>query len=115
MPDKDFPKLPKLPDAEFVKIDGAVFCAMIDKVLFASSIDSSRPHLCGANLSRGTDGRARFVATDGHRLANLWTTLADGVTSSANVIGARTECLTLKDCAVGQHQAGVLASRRGGA
>jgi DNA polymerase-3 subunit beta len=66
----DFPKLPDIHIGRQVKLDGAILCRMIKKVLFAVSRDETRPALNGV-LWHTTEEGLNMVATDGHRLAKI--------------------------------------------
>ncbi len=65
---------PTIPDAEgvsFLEIEAALIGEMIDRTLFATSTDETRYNLNGVYMELLDDGRLRFVATDGHRLATI--------------------------------------------
>lgn len=68
----EYPGLPSSPD-KFLSVEAAIFRTMLDKTLFATSSDESRPHLCGVYVKTilDEDGLQKMlmVATDGHRLS----------------------------------------------
>lgn len=68
----EYPGLPSTPD-KFLSVEASIFRTMLDKTLFATSSDESRPHLCGVYVKTilEEDGMQKMlmVATDGHRLS----------------------------------------------
>lgn len=52
-----------------VSLPGKILGEMIEKTLFATSPDESRPNLSGVYLEAQPSGKLRMVASDGHRLA----------------------------------------------
>jgi DNA polymerase III subunit beta len=52
-------------------IDAAVLGVMIDKTIFAVSPDEARYNLSGVYVESPAAGKARMVATDGHRLSMI--------------------------------------------
>lgn len=52
-----------------LSISAAVLAAMIDKTIFSVSPDEARYNLSGVYLESDEGGKARMVATDGHRLS----------------------------------------------
>lgn len=77
LPPDDFPTLPVVEDSQQVEIPFAGFRRMVSKILFAVSAEESRFQLNGA-LLKLKDGGLELVATDGHRLALVETSLGDG-------------------------------------
>jgi DNA polymerase-3 subunit beta len=74
---KDFPALPLGAGAAggmTIKVAAGTLRDMIDKTIFAVSIDETRFNLSGVYLESG-EGGIRMVATDGHRLAMIERTL----------------------------------------
>ena len=66
--DKDnFPEVPSFKSAP-VKLPSGVFKTLIDRTIFAITLEESRYTLSGAKFMLGKTG-ARMVTTDGHRLA----------------------------------------------
>jgi len=70
LPDRDFPRLPDHREVKLSAVEASDLTDMIGKTVFAASSDETRPHLC-AVLFEVAKGRARMVATDGHRLAKI--------------------------------------------
>lgn len=68
LPARDFPKLPKMSDVVFARVDASVMRDMIAKTFFSVSSDETRSHLNGV-LFECLDDSARMVSTDGHRLS----------------------------------------------
>jgi DNA polymerase-3 subunit beta len=54
-----------------LKVAATVLAAMIDKTLFAVSPDEARYNLSGVYIESPEAGKARMVATDGHRLSKI--------------------------------------------
>lgn len=75
LPAEDFPEVPGFTseqEEEFVRMNGAVVCMMLDKTLYAASTDEARYHLNGVFFETVADNDKRvfrMVATDAHRLA----------------------------------------------
>ncbi len=68
----EYPIFPTFATREFLTIDPAVLSEMIEKTIYAVSMDETRYHLNGVFLeTRKEDGNLayRMVATDGHRLS----------------------------------------------
>jgi DNA polymerase-3 subunit beta len=67
---EEYPTLPSFSPENTVAVQAAVLSSMIDRTLYAASLDETRYNLNGVHLEvpAGT-GRLRMVATDGHRLA----------------------------------------------
>src|SRR5215831_7966842 len=84
MPDRDYPKLPSIQEAELSNVDSATLREMIAKTIFSVSTDETRQHLSGV-LFESDGAMARMVSTDGHRLSKVGRAtpggpkLADGV------------------------------------
>ena len=68
LPARDFPKLPKMADVVFSRVDASVMRDMLAKTFFSVSSDETRSHLNGV-LFECTGDSARMVSTDGHRLS----------------------------------------------
>lgn len=75
LPAEDFPEIPGFSsesDEQFVRMNGGVVGAMLDKTLYAASTDEARYHLNGVYFETIEDNAQRafrMVATDAHRLA----------------------------------------------
>ncbi len=69
-PKEDFPKI-SVEDGEFsFNVDAALLSRMVEKTIFAVSMDELRPALTGICVELYAN-EIRFVATDGHRLAKV--------------------------------------------
>lgn len=68
LPARDFPKLPKMADVVFSRVDASVMRDMLAKTFFSVSSDETRSHLNGVLFECMGDS-ARMVSTDGHRLS----------------------------------------------
>lgn len=67
---EEYPTLPEFSPKKTVSIPSAVMSEMIDRTMYASSVDETRYNLNGVYLEVLDDsGGIRLVATDGHRLA----------------------------------------------
>ncbi|HWQ14651.1 MAG TPA: DNA polymerase III subunit beta [Roseiflexaceae bacterium] len=85
LPAGDFPALPRGEDSEVAAIDADMMRTMISQTVFAVSADETRPFLTGIYVV--IDGaEARFVATDGGRLALRRTTLGGVAKQKLGVI-----------------------------
>lgn len=70
MPPETFPTLPQFEEVPFFAIDPRSFREMIDKTLYAVSLDETRYNLTGVFCEPVTGSPGlRMVATDGHRLS----------------------------------------------
>ncbi|MBM4283261.1 MAG: DNA polymerase III subunit beta [Deltaproteobacteria bacterium] len=74
----EFPTLPAYESAHFVPMDKALLVDMVDKTLYAASLDETRPNLNGVFFEPPAqpDGPLTMVATDGHRLVRVERTFA---------------------------------------
>jgi DNA polymerase-3 subunit beta len=70
LPPEDFPKLPEAQFDPGVRIPGAMFRSMIERIIFATTADDARYSLNGALLLL-RNNFAALVASDGHRLAYI--------------------------------------------
>ncbi len=64
---KDFPVVPPFKGTEEMKIDSGTLRKIIQKTVFAVSVDELRPAMMGV-LLQARGGELRAVSTDGHRL-----------------------------------------------
>jgi DNA polymerase-3 subunit beta len=95
MPDRDYPKLPSIQEAETFKVDSATLREMIAKTIFSVSLDETRQHLSGVLFeSDGTTGR--MVSTDGHRLSKVGRPLPGGPKLATGVLIPRKGVLELR-------------------
>jgi DNA polymerase III subunit beta len=66
----EYPSLPEFPSDRLVRLPAAVLSVMIERTIYAASVDETRYNLNGAYIEVDASiGRLRMVATDGHRLA----------------------------------------------
>jgi DNA polymerase-3 subunit beta len=67
---EEYPSLPDFAPGRLVKLQAAVLSAMIERTMYAASLDETRYNLNGVHFEVvPEDGKIRMVATDGHRLA----------------------------------------------
>ena len=67
---EEYPTLPSLSPERMVTAQAAVLSQMIERTMYAASMDETRYNLNGVYLELLADtGKLRMVATDGHRLA----------------------------------------------
>jgi len=67
---EEYPTLPEFSPEATVRIPSEVLSAMIERTMYAASVDETRYNLNGVFLEVHPDtGKLRMVATDGHRLA----------------------------------------------
>src|SRR4029453_11919439 len=67
---EESPSLPEFPSDRLVRLPAAVLSVMIERTIYAASVDETRYNLNGAYIEVDASvGRFRMVATDGHRLA----------------------------------------------
>jgi len=66
---REFPQFPKFEEGKLSTIPGKVIREMIERTIFSVSTDETRHSLNGVFVEESNGGKARMVATDGHRLA----------------------------------------------
>ena len=66
---REFPQFPKFDGEKLTSIPATVVREMVERTIFAVSTDETRYNLSGVFIEQSRDGKARMVATDGHRLA----------------------------------------------
>ena len=67
---EEYPNLPEFAPGALVKLQAAVLSQMIERTMYAASVDETRYNLNGVYFEVLPDeGKIRMVATDGHRLA----------------------------------------------
>jgi DNA polymerase-3 subunit beta len=94
---KEFPAMPSATQergGQTVSVSSAILREMIERTVFAVSVDETRLNLSGIFLERLADGLLRFVATDGHRLSML-TRPAEGGGLEAGAIVPRKGVLEI--------------------
>lgn len=68
--EEEFPDIPDFPEENCLEIEGAVLREMIEKTIFAVSVEKQRYALNGVLLvTKEKAARVEMVGTDGHRLA----------------------------------------------
>lgn len=94
----EYPTLPDFDPKSTVPVQAAVLSAMIERTMYAASVDETRYNLNGVYLELQPDtGKIRMVATDGHRLAYADRTLGvDPSTLENGVILPRKGLAELK-------------------
>ncbi|MDH5306033.1 MAG: DNA polymerase III subunit beta [Myxococcales bacterium] len=66
----EYPTLPGFTSKKMATVQAAVLAEMIDRTMYAASVDETRYNLNGVFIEQQPDtGKVRMVATDGHRLA----------------------------------------------
>jgi len=65
--ESEFPPLPEYKKTSFVEVKANILKDMVEKTIFAASMEETRYNLEGI-LLQVIDGKLRMVATDGHRL-----------------------------------------------
>jgi len=111
MPDRDYPKLPSIQEAETFKVDCGTLREMIAKTIFSVSLDETRQHLAGV-LFESDGAQARMVSTDGHRLSKVGRPMAGGPKLATGVLIPRKGVVELRraietreaPCSIGVHQ-----------
>lgn len=75
---EEYPTLPNFTPGKTASVQAAVLSLMIERTMYAASVDETRYNLNGVYLEvLDEPGRIRMVATDGHRLATVDRTLSD--------------------------------------
>ena len=95
---EEYPTLPSFSPEKTVPVQAAVLSAMIERTMYAASVDETRYNLNGVYLEvLGDTGKIRMVATDGHRLACVDRTLGvDPAALASGVIIPRKGLAELK-------------------
>jgi DNA polymerase-3 subunit beta len=76
---EEFPTLPEVSPSALVRLPAAVVSSLIERTMYAASVDETRYNLNGVYFELTEDrARIRMVATDGHRLALVDRLLAGG-------------------------------------
>jgi DNA polymerase-3 subunit beta len=67
---EEYPTLPEFSPGHLVRLQAAVLSQMIERTMYAASLDETRYNLNGVYFEvMPSEGKLRMVATDGHRLA----------------------------------------------
>lgn len=82
------PAAPSDRERQSVAVPSALLREMIERTLFAVSVDETRMNLSGVFIERPENGKLRIVATDGHRLSMV-TRLVEGAPTATGVIVPR--------------------------
>ena len=70
--ESEYPPLPEYKDVSFVEIKSEILKGMIEKTIFAASLEETRYNLEGVLMQVTEDKKTlRMVATDGHRLCMI--------------------------------------------
>jgi len=95
---EEYPTLPDFSTGKTTPVQGIFLSEMIERTIYAASADETRYNLNGVFLERSADsGKARMVATDGHRLAVVDRMLASDLAGlEAGVIIPRKGLVELK-------------------
>lgn len=93
--DRDFPKLPDPREVKTSPVETAVLRDLLSKTVYAASTDETRPHLASVQLE-AVGGRARMVATDGHRLSKSERDWKTGPELSPPILIPRRAVLEIK-------------------
>src|SRR6266478_4963844 len=95
MPDRDYPKLPAIQEAETFKVDSGTLREMIAKTIFSVSLDETRQKLSGVMFE--SDGpQGRMVSTDGHRLSKVGRPLPGGPKLATGILIPRQGVVELR-------------------
>ena len=82
---EEYPSLPEFSPERLVSLQAAVLSAMIERTMYAASLDETRYNLNGVYFEvLSNDGKIRMVATDGHRLALVDRAVGDDVAALAS-------------------------------
>jgi len=81
----EYPTLPGFGSGQMVSVQASVLSEMIERTMYAASIDETRYNLNGVYLEpQAKTEKLRMVATDGHRLAYVDRTLGVDLSGLAN-------------------------------
>jgi DNA polymerase-3 subunit beta len=82
---EEFPTLPEFSPTSLVRLPASVLSSLIERTMYAASLDETRYNLNGVYFELTDDGaKIRMVATDGHRLALVDRHLAGGAADLAS-------------------------------
>jgi DNA polymerase-3 subunit beta len=95
---EEYPTLPTFSPRKTAQVQAAVLANMIERTMYAASVDETRYNLNGVHLEVLSDsGKIRMVATDGHRMAMVDRALAENATDlTSGVIIPRKGLAELK-------------------
>jgi DNA polymerase-3 subunit beta len=81
----EYPTLPAFGSGDMATVQASVLRDMIDRTMYAASVDETRYNLNGVYLEHQSEtGKLRMVATDGHRLAFVDRTLSVDLSGLSN-------------------------------
>lgn len=86
---KEFPAMPTATagkDGQTIAVPSPLLREMIERTLFAVSLDETRLNLSGLYVERPEKGKLRIVATDGHRLSMIMRTVEGGEAGASVII-----------------------------
>ena len=82
---EEFPTLPEFSPSAMVRLPAAVVSNLIERTMYAASLDETRYNLNGVYFELVDEGaKIRMVATDGHRLAMVDRILSAGASDLAS-------------------------------
>lgn len=82
---EEYPSLPDFSPGRLVRLQAAVLSQMIERTMYAASVDETRYNLNGVHFEVLPEaGKIRMVATDGHRLALVDRVVASDVAGLAS-------------------------------
>lgn len=82
---EEYPSLPDFSPGRLVRLQAAVLSQMIERTMYAASVDETRYNLNGVHFEVLAEaGKIRMVATDGHRLALVDRVVASDVAGLAS-------------------------------
>jgi len=82
---EEYPTLPSFSPEKTVVVPAPVLATMIERTMYAASLDETRYNLNGVHLEVLADsGKLRMVATDGHRLASVDRGFGDDLSALAS-------------------------------
>jgi len=119
---KEFPAMPSATleqDPNTLTIPAAMLREVIERTLFAVSVDETRMNLSGIYLERPQAGKLRVVATDGHRLSMITRTVEGASAGGGTIIPRKGVIEISKVMETGDEpvslilQGGVAHARRG--
>ncbi len=86
LPSEDFPAIPEVDTRDTFSVGSADLEDMIDKTIFAVSVDELRRNLSGIYFENAGDSKLRLVATDGHRLSLVEKVIEGGVVLDGGLV-----------------------------
>ncbi len=81
---EEYPTLPTFTPEKVVPVQAAMLGQMIERTMYAASVDETRYNLNGVYLEVLDGNKLRMVATDGHRLACVDRTIGDDAKALAS-------------------------------